>query len=280
MKLFIEKFDNVDDLIDFSEDRFNSDIKEIVLDVINKNKRIILLTGPSGSGKTTSAKKIIKEIKKNGREAVYLSMDNWFRTKSEFKIPLTEDGGYDYESPLCVNIDLLNQHLTDLLNGEKIRLPIYDFVNQKMIFGDKYIQISSDAIIVLEGLHALNEFVKLDRSVVYRLLVCPQNVEYKNISITQKEIRLYRRITRDSLHRGRTIDETVDMFKTVSRGEKLYLEPCIKDIDYYLNSFLEYEIFLHKSVLGDFQKLKDVENKGISVENIPSASLMEEFYKK
>jgi uridine kinase len=280
MKLFIEKFDTVNDLIDFSEDRFNSDIQDIVSDVINKNKRIVLLTGPSGSGKTTSAKKIVREIKRRGVEAVYLSMDNWFRTKSEFDIPLTEDGGFDYESPLCVNIELLNEHLTNLLKGEKIRLPFYDFVNQKMIFGDKYLQISSNAVIVLEGLHALNDFVKLDRNVVYRLLVCPQNIEYKDICITQKEIRLYRRITRDSLHRGRTIDETVDMFKTVSRGEVLYLEPCIKDIDYYLNSFLEYELFLHKSVLGDFQKLKDIEDKNVSVQDIPNASLMEEFYKK
>ena len=107
MKLFIEKFDTVNDLIDFSEDRFNSDIQDIVSDVINKNKRIVLLTGPSGSGKTTSAKKIVREIKRRGVEAVYLSMDNWFRTKSEFDIPSTEDGGFDYESPLCVNIELL-----------------------------------------------------------------------------------------------------------------------------------------------------------------------------
>lgn len=280
MKLFVENFSSMEDLIDFSEDRFNSDIKEIVSDVIYKNKRIVLLTGPSGSGKTTSAKKIVAEIKRCGRNAIYLSMDNWFRTKSEFNIPLTEDGGYDYESPLCLNIELLNEHLIQFLNGEKVRLPFYDFVNQKMIYGDKYLQIDSDTIIVLEGLHALNDFVKIDRNLVYRLLVCPQNVEYKDISITQKEIRLYRRITRDSLHRGRTINETIDMFKTVSRGEQLYLEPCIKDIDFYLNSFLEYELFLHKSVLGDFQKLEKVEDKIISVENIPEASLMEEFYKK
>ena len=146
MNLSIDNNMSVRDLILYSENRYDKDIERIIEDILNKNKRIVLLTGPSGSGKTTTAKRLVKGLKKRNKDAIYLSMDNWFRTKSEFEVPLTEDGKPDYESPLCVNIDLLNEHLCGLLEGISFNLPIYDFVNQKMNISDKVITAKENTI--------------------------------------------------------------------------------------------------------------------------------------
>ena len=280
MEVLKNKFKTVDGFIRFSENKYSDKIKYIVDEVIKNNKRIILLTGPSGSGKTTSAKRIVEELSRRGLDSVYLSMDNWFRTKSEFKVPFTEDGKPDYESPLCVNIELLNQNINDLFNNKEISLPIYDFINQKMIVTSETLKISNKTVIVLEGLHALNDFLCLNRDLVYRLLVCPKDVNYDDLRFSERDIRLFRRITRDKLHRGRSLEETLEMYPTVCRGEDLYLNPTLKDIDYHLNSFLDYELYLHKSVLGDLNQLGQLDTYFIGISQIPNGSLMEEFYKK
>lgn len=260
------------------EEFYQNQVKRLVSDLLKKKKNLVLLSGPSGSGKTTTAKLIVDEIVNQGKKAVYLSMDDWFRTKSEYEVPVTEDGKLDFESPICVDIDLLNEDLTALLNGYKVELPKYDFVNQKMYYDGEILQIDNQTIIVIEGLHALNSFITIDRSKSYRVFVRPDNVVYDGISFTHEDIRLYRRISRDRLHRGRTIDETLNMLSSVSRGETLYLNPTVKDIDFQVDSFISYELYLHKTILGDFKKLKDIHNIEIMIKDIPEGSLLEEFY--
>jgi hypothetical protein len=68
------------------------------------------------------------------------------------------------------------------------------------------------------------------------------------------------------------------MLSSVSRGEKLYLNPTVRDIDFQVDTFISYELYLHKTILGDFQKLKDIHNIDISIKDIPHGSLLEEFY--
>lgn len=266
------------ELIVKGEERYNNQIKELVSNLVKSESRIVLLSGPSGSGKTTSAKMIANELNKYGKKAVYLSMDDWFKTKSEYVVPVTEDGQLDFESPFCVDIDLLNQNLSDLLNGLEVELPKYDFVNQIMYFDGYSLKIDKNTIIVLEGLHALNSFIDIDRKNVFRVFVKPEDVKVNNTLFTHEDIRLYRRISRDSIHRGRTLLETLEMLSSVTRGEKLYLNPCVIDIDYYINSYIDYELYLHKSVLGDFEKLENLDKMNITVSDIPDNSLLWEFY--
>ena len=149
-----------------------------------------------------------------------------------------------------------------------------------MIVTSETLKISNKTVIVLEGLHALNDFLCLNRDLVYRLLVCPKDVNYDDLRFSERDIRLFRRITRDKLHRGRSLEETLEMYPIVCRGEDLYLNPTLKDIDYHLNSFLDYELYLHKSVLGDLNQLGQLDTYFIGISQIPNGSLMEEFYKK
>ena len=265
-------------LIVDGENHYHKQVSELVEKLIIKGCPIVLLAGPSGSGKTTTAQMIVKEIEKHSKNAVYLSMDNWFRTKADYDIPKTEDGKLDFESPICVDIDLLNQNLTDLISGLEVELPQYDFVNQKMYFDGSTLQIDKNTIIVLEGLHALNPFITINRDNVFRIFIKPNDVEINNTVFTHRDIRLYRRISRDKLHRGRTVEETMEMLSSVSRGEVLYLEPYVYDIDFMVDTFIGYELYLHKSVLGEFEKLKVVDSIDITINDIPTTSLLCEFY--
>lgn len=266
-------------LITNGEYRYNSQIKELVSKLMKSESRIVLLSGPSGSGKTTSAKMIVNEVINQGKKAVYLSMDDWFKTKADYDVPRTEDGKLDFESPICVNIELLNKNLGDLLEGKEVELPKYDFVTQKMYFDGDILKIDANTIIVIEGLHALNPFIEIDRNHVFRVFVKPSDVEINNILFDDEDTRLYRRISRDKLHRGRSLDETLEMLSSVTRGERLYLYPHVVDLDYQINSFIDYELYLHKSVLGAFEKLKNLDSLDITINDIPDNSLLWEFYK-
>ena len=269
---------NKENMILNGENKYKNQVISLVAELLDSKKKMVLITGPSGSGKTTTAKRIAEEVENKGFNAVYLSMDDWFRTKSEYQIPMTEDGKPDFESPVCLNIELLNNDLNKLLNGEVIDLPTYDFVKQEMFYSGVELVADDRTIVIVEGLHAFNPQINLNRDKVFKVFVRPENLWVNNIEFTHEDIRLYRRISRDKLYRGRTLEETLYMLSSVSRGEKLYLNPYIKDVDVFVNTFIDYELYLHKSVLGDFEKLQGVESIDITVKDIPQTSLLTEFY--
>ena len=91
---------------------------------------IVLLSGPSGSGKTTTAQKIEEELTKRGIRTYTISMDNYFRTVDPATAPRTKEGDIDFESPKCMDMDLLNEHFTKLARGERILVPKYEFARQ------------------------------------------------------------------------------------------------------------------------------------------------------
>ena len=91
---------------------------------------IVLLSGPSGSGKTTTALKIEEQLEKMGIETHTVSMDNYFNTIDPETAPRNREGAIDYESPFCLDIDLLNRHFAMLDRGETIHVPKYEFARQ------------------------------------------------------------------------------------------------------------------------------------------------------
>ena len=86
-----------------------------------KESRIILLSGPSGSGKTTTALKIEEQLEKMGIQTHTISMDNYFNTIDPETAPRNREGAIDYESPFCLDIELLNRvQLGKPLSDEEI----------------------------------------------------------------------------------------------------------------------------------------------------------------
>ena len=130
-------------------------------DMIAGNLRrspIVLLSGPSGSGKTTTAQKIEEELFRRGIKSYTISLDNYFKTVDPATTPRTAEGGYDFESPGCLDMELLNEHFNALARGERIFVPKYEFSRQmRVVEPSKSLRLGRDEIAIFEGIHALND---------------------------------------------------------------------------------------------------------------------------
>ena len=87
------------------------------------NRKIILLGGPSSSGKTTSTRKLALYLTAIGLNPIYLGLDDYFKERSES--PKDENGEYDFETLDCIDLELFNNQLTSLLNGEEVLVPTF-----------------------------------------------------------------------------------------------------------------------------------------------------------
>ena len=125
-----------------------------------KESRIILLSGPSGSGKTTTALKIEEQLEKMGIQTHTISMDNYFNTIDPETAPRNREGAIDYESPFCLDIELLNRHFSMLDRGETIHVPKYEFARQmRSDILSQPLKLGPDELAIFEGIHALNDVI-------------------------------------------------------------------------------------------------------------------------
>lgn len=277
-----------DDFMTLSDKIYQDHINHSV-ELIYKNlkeKPIVLICGPSGAGKTTSAKNITRLLQERGVKCNYLSMDNYFHTvsKSEFDSQTPPD----LEHPARVDFELFNRDIKKLIDNERIKMPYFDFHNAKRI--DNHIDISRDGgVVIVEGIHSLNSSYNLYTDKCTKLYVnvgCDIILD-KNKLYKGAQIRLLRRICRDRVYRGRSIEDTIKQFKNVQRGEDLFVRPFKNTVDYVLSTFSYYEMSCYKHLLDDvlneqypeiigaeevFKKVKD-----ISPKDIPSNSHIREF---
>ena len=118
--------------------------------------RVVLLSGPSGSGKTTIALKIEEQLEKMGIETHTVSMDNYFNTIDPETAPRNREGAIDYESPFCLDVDLLNRHFAMLDRGETIHVPKYEFARQmRSDILSQPMRLGPDELAIFEGIHTL-----------------------------------------------------------------------------------------------------------------------------
>ena len=272
------------EFIEISEARYKNQIKSIVSETINNKHRIIRLAGPSGSGKTTSALKIVEEILNRGIPAYYLSMDNWYKTMPVNELPLTDDGDPDYESPELLDIDGFKQDMHDLILGKTINLREFDFINRVSNKSDNTLEIQSNAILVIEGLHAINPIFDVDESNI-KVYVEPSNIKLNdNTILTSKELRLFRRIHRDKVDRGMSLEATIQKCKSVDKGQDKYIAPYIRNPEIFkVDTLIYYEIYIHKHELDgliDSEALRTITGANISSKYIPEDSVLREFYKQ
>lgn len=220
---------------------------EHAADLISENRKkspIVLLSGPSGSGKTTTAMKIAGELNKRGIGTHYVSMDNYFKTIDPATAPRTPEGEIDLESPLCLDMELLNRHFDMLAKGERIFVPKYEF-SRKMRIQDPSasIKLGSDEIVIFEGIHALNDMITGKHREAFKLYISARsNVEFNGQVVFKGTwFRLVRRMVRDHLFRGSDPAETMSMWANVRRGEKLNISPFKDKADFQFDSSLPYE---------------------------------------
>ncbi len=257
---------------------------------------IVLLSGPSGSGKTTTAMKIEEELNKRGVNTHTISMDNYFKTLDLKTCPRTADGLVDFESPLCMDMDLLHTHFTKLSKGETILVPKFEFARQMR--NDQLgtpLKLGKSEVAIFEGIHALNDDCAGRYPQASCLYISARSniLEGEELRFKGTWMRLARRAVRDYNFRGTGVGETMDMWSNVRRGEKLYISPFKKRASYVFDSSIPYEVSVMKHYAMPLMQAVPQENerrrelleliKGfeyfhpIDPELVPPASLIREI---
>ena len=222
---------------------------------------IVLLSGPSGSGKTTTSIKISEALKRKGVGTHYVGMDDYFKTVDPETAPRTKEGEIDLESPLCLDMDLLNDHFDALARGSRIFVPKYEFSRRMRITEpSKSIKLNKYEIVIFEGIHALNDMITDSHPDAFKLYISARShvMYHGQIAFKNTWFRLVRRMVRDYKFRNSAPEETLSMWANVRRGEKANISPFKGKANYQFDSSLPYEIaVMNETATKLFQQIPE-----------------------
>ena len=217
---------------------------DLVLSRLQKS-RVVLLAGPSSSGKTTTASRVKKALAARGVYAHMISLDDYYRSKSEPDFPRTKDGEFDLEAPEGLDTALIGRHLEALDRGEEITVPHFDFRLQAQV-PEKFqkLKLRDHEVVIFEGIHGLNPLLTDKNPEATRLFVSTASSVYDNdVEVFDRVwMRVLRRMVRDFNFRAASAEETLGMWKNVRLGEKKYISPYKKFAHYAIDSSHGYEV--------------------------------------
>lgn len=257
--------------------------------------RLILIAGPSSSGKTTFAQRLAIQLRVCGMKPVSISTDDYFVNRS--MTPRDEKGEYDFEALETVDLELFNNHLAQLIEGQKVEIPVFNFHLGQREWQQRYITVSHNNPIIIEGIHSLNE--KLTAGVkrenkykIYISALTQISIDNHN-RIPTTDARLIRRIVRDNRCRSQDALATLKRWPSVRKGEERNIFPYQEEADMMFNSALIYELCIFKKyvypllekVTPDVKEYSDAERllnllsyfPDLSREDIPLNSILREF---
>lgn len=219
----------------------------LIAETIYKKKdqiKIILLAGPSSSGKTTTAKKLSLYLRVKGLKCHKISLDDYFIDRD--KAPRDENGQLDFSDISSIDTTLFNEHLTKLLNYQKVSMPTFDFITGKKEFSGKTLKLEEGEILIIEGIHTLNEKLtkNIPRENKFKIFMSPLiHLKLDNHNrVHTTDVRKIRRIVRDNLFRGTDAETTLKMWPNVDKEASLSIYPYQDDADAMINSSLGYEL--------------------------------------
>jgi len=210
--------------------------------------KIVLIAGPSSSGKTTFSKRLAIQLRVLGLKPCPVSLDDYFVDRDH--TPKDANGNYDFESIRALDLELFNQHLAALLNGEEVELPQFNFNTGLREWNGKKFKMDNDSILVIEGIQGLNELLtsSIPRENKYKIYISALtqlNIDNHN-RIPTTDARLIRRIVRDYKYRGRSAETTILTWPQVRAGEEKNIFPYQEEADVMFNSKLVYEMCILK----------------------------------
>ena len=288
---------NIRELIRVNEALHEKGFSQIADRVCRQRIQAVLLAGPSSSGKTTSAHRLATQLRVHGKKPVYMGLDDYYADRDSI-LP-GPDGKLDLEHIQAIDTELFRRNLRDLLRGREVELPSFNFVTGRREWRGRVMRLEPDTVMIVEGLHALNPALlpaDLDRDSLFRMYVSPLlplNLDNHN-RIPTSYLRLLRRIVRDYETRGSSVEQTVDMWDSVRRGEHRWIYPFQEQADVIFNSSTLYELAVLKkhifpllTAVGPEQSCYDTVRGAVKILNfveeadvddeIPPTSLVREF---
>lgn len=288
--------DTIKDIIMLDEALHEKKIANIADKIAqNRNVKMILIAGPSSSGKTTFAQRLGIQLRINRIKPVTISVDNYFVERKN--TPRDEKGNYDFECIEAIDLELFNDHLTRLLNGEEVEMPEFDFHEGTKRYNGKKLKLEPDQVLVIEGIHCLNDKLtsKIAKDQKYKIYISALTVlnmdRYNRISTT--DTRLVRRIVRDHQFRGYDAKHTIATWHSVNNGEEKNIFPYQEEANSIFNTSLIYELNVLKGVVmpllaeikpdepeyAEAQRLINMLKyfETIPAEYVPTNSLLKEF---
>lgn len=160
--------------------------------------RIIAITGASGSGKTYLTNGLFESLQSRNTNLAVIREDSYYRDQSH--LPMEQRLGVNYDHPDSLEHELLVEHLRKLKSGQAVEVPEYDYAihNRKL----ETSSVSSGQIILVEGILLLSN---------------PQLREQFDATLfvdTPLDVCFARRLARDTVERGRTVESVVAQFET------------------------------------------------------------------
>lgn len=236
-------------LIQMSESKHSAMLYELAEDISSKydQLKLIGIAGPSSSGKTTFARRLQIELQARGLHPVAISIDDYY-LHPDF-VPKNDDGSPDLEHIESLDLKQFNEDLFALTQGKTVTLPHFDFKTKTRKHG-KTLTLSPNEVILIEGIHALNQRLTetINRSFKYFVYIAPQTQLHidKHAPIRVSDMRLLRRIVRDAVYRDTPAEKTLDMWASVRQGEFRWIYDHQQHADYTFNSELAYELAVLK----------------------------------
>ena len=284
------------DIILVSEALHEKKIAYLADNISNKdNIKLVLIAGPSSSGKTTFLNRLGIQLKVNGAIPVKISLDDYFIDRENS--PIDENGNYDFESIKSIDLKLFNDHINELLKGNEIEIPRYNFKTGKREWYGERLRLPNNGVILVEGIHGLNPLLTKDipdenKFKIYISALTQLNVDNHN-RISTTDVRKIRRIVRDYLSRGYSAEETLLMWPSIKNGEKKNIFVYQEEADEMINSTLVYELCVLKPyAIKELKKIKPSSSvyyeacrlisfldffEEIDKEEVPKNSILKEF---
>ena len=240
----------ISDLIKMDETLQSNRLLNIAKQINDRKDKvkIVLMAGPSSSGKTTTSRKLCMYLKSFGLNPKAIEMDNYFVEREQ--TPRDANGKYDFECLEAMDLKLFDKQMSQLLNGEKVLMPTYNFGLGKKEFNET-LQLEDKDILIIEGIHALdsNILTNINRERKFKIYISPLTElcmdDHNRISTSDN--RLLRRIIRDNRTRDYRVERTLEQWPSVRAGEELYIFPFQDDADATINSAAIYEFGVLKT---------------------------------
>lgn len=212
------------------------------------DKKFVMIAGPSSSGKTTFSHRLSIQMMAQGLKPHPIALDDYYVDRVD--TPKHPDGTYNFECLEALDIELFNHDMSALLAGERVELPVYNFRTGKREYKGRYKQLGKNDILVLEGIHGLNDKLsyslpKSSKLKIYISALTQLNIDEHN-SLPTTDGRMIRRMVRDARTRNLSAKETIAMWGSVRKGEEQYIFPFQEEADIMFNSALIYELAVLK----------------------------------